>query len=72
MTTPEDDAFAERMQGEPQVGDASLDELLEVFGEEAVAGMSAAGQLTPQQYSEWESRLPAAPPYGEPLPPSEG
>jgi hypothetical protein len=69
VTSPED-GFIERMQGEPQVGDATLAELLQVFGETGVDGMAAAGQLTPQQFADWETQQPTPPPSGEPIPPA--
>lgn len=62
------DALDERMQGEPQVRDATLDELLEVYGDEQVGEMAAAGQLTQGQRRAWLKTQPTAPAFGEPVP----
>lgn len=69
MTT-DTSGLAERMQGDPKLSDATLDELIEVFGTEGVQGMFNARALTDLQGREWQARLPTPPPFGEPVPPS--
>jgi hypothetical protein len=63
-----DDGFAERMAGEPQIRDATLDELLEVFGEDQVDQMAAHGTLTPAQRRAWVATNPTPPPFSTPVP----
>lgn len=63
--------FADRMAGQPEIVPATIDELLEVFGEDGVDQMLAAGLLNAQQKSEWAARGPAPPPFSEPVPPTD-
>lgn len=67
MTTV-DPGFIARMQGQPQISDATLDELLQVYEPATIAEMYSAGQLTPGQAADWIASLPTPPPFGEPVP----
>lgn len=60
--------FIERMQGEPQVSDATLDELLQVYEPATIAQMYTAGLLTPAQSRAWLASLPTPPAFGAPVP----